>query len=122
MPEGNKEKADDGKVHWWESLVKPVGSAVVGTAQGFVDAFQALSPKLQEMAVSRIQPYGVESIQTADMLPSYDEQRQDPNNPLTRASDKLSGIAERLSKEGDPEPDKGFIDLIFEGKIGNRKT
>lgn len=50
---------------------------------------------------------------------NMDEELQDTSNPITRASIKLGEVADRLSREADPTGgEKGFVDLISEGKYG----
>lgn len=109
-PKGIEEDADN-EPSWGETLVKGVGSSVVGAAGGLFD-------KMLQGA-SGFQYYHPLTNQTVKAEDFYDKEMQNPNSDIAKASKAIRGTAERLSREADPTGGEvGFVDLIKEGKFG----
>lgn len=105
------EEDDDNEPSWGETLVKGVGSSVVGAAGGLFD-------KMLQGA-SGFQYYHPLTNQTVKAEDFYDKEMQNPNSDIAKASKAIRGTAERLSREADPTGGEvGFVDLIKEGKFG----
>ena len=97
-------ESDNDKTSIFETIGKGLGAAGAGTAKLALDLGQA---------AFQISPFGwFDGKKLGEAI-------QDESNPVSRASMKLGELQERLSREADPTGgQKGFVDLVKEGKIG----
>lgn len=103
-------RRNDDRPSWGESAAKGVGAGFTRTGKGLLDALHQLSAGML---------YNDPETGEAKRLESYDAQMQDETNTFRNASVLASETAEELSREADPTGgEKGFVDLIAEGKIG----
>lgn len=103
-------RRNDDRPSWGESAAKGVGAGFTRTGKGLLDALHQLSAGML---------YNDPETGEAKRLESYDTQMQDDTNTFRNASVLASETAEELSREADPTGgEKGFVDLIAEGKIG----
>lgn len=105
---------DEDRTSIFETIVKGVGAAGVGTAKLALDLGRAAwNTSVIGGAANKIKQW---------MNPEYgsmDERLRDESNPLTRASMNLGELQERLSREADPTGGQmGFGELLKEGKVG----
>lgn len=108
--ERREARRNDDRPSWGESAAKGVGAGFTRTGKGLLDALHQLSAGML---------YNDPETGEAKRLESYDTQMQDNTNTFRNASVLASETAEELSREADPTGgDKGFVDLIAEGKIG----
>lgn len=95
---------------WGESLLKGAGAGFTRAGKGLYDALIILSSNN-----TYIDPLTGELVKT----PDYDTLMREKSEPMVQESLKAGEVADRLSKEADPTGgEKGFVDLIAEGKIG----
>ena len=109
----DSQKTDD-KASWGETAVKGLGAAGVRTAKLALDLGRmAWNTSVLGGAANKIKQWNNPEYGTMD------ERLRDEDNAVTKASMKLGEVADRLSKEADPTGgEKGFTQLIREGKIG----
>lgn len=108
--ERREARRNDDRPSWGESAAKGVGAGFTRTGKGLLDALHQLSAGML---------YNDPETGEAKRLESYDAQMQDETNTFRNASVLASETAEELSREADPTGgEKGFVDLIAEGKIG----
>lgn len=107
---GVAETPQEDRPSWGESLVKGAGAGFIRAGKGLYDALIVLSSNN-----TYIDPLTGKLVKT----PDYDTLMREKSDPMIQVSLKAGEIAERLSKEADPTGgEKGFVDLISEGKIG----
>ena len=99
-----------GRPSWGESFAKGAGAGFTRAGKGLYDALIILSANN-----TYIDPITGELVKT----PDYDTLMREKSDPMVQESLKAGEVADRLSKEADPTGgEKGFVDLISEGKIG----
>lgn len=105
---------EDDKTGWGETIAKGLGAAGVRTAKLALDLGRmAWNTSVLGGAANKIKQWNNPEYGTMD------ERLRDEDNAVTKASMKLGDVADRLSKEADPTGgEKGFTQLIREGKIG----
>jgi len=94
----------------FETIGKKLGSGFMKLGLGMLEAMQQLSSGLIVEDASSPTGYS----KTKD----YDDTLNDKDNHIRRSMELAQHTAERMSREGEPEQGEGFLDLLWDGKIG----
>jgi hypothetical protein len=98
------------KPSWGESAAKGAGAGLTRYGKGIFDTLSQLSSGML---------YNDPETGAAKRIEDYDTQMKDETNTFRNASIMAGETANRLSREADPTGgEKGFVDLISDGKIG----
>ena len=95
----------------WGTVKRSLGSGIIRKGAEFLDLMQQLTSGMIVEDPSKPSGY----MRTR----SYDEALKDKNDPMTRATDYLHDTSERLSSQAQPHYGKGFLDMLWDGEIGN---
>lgn len=95
----------------WDTVKRSLGSGIIRKGAEFLDLMQQLTSGMIVEDPSKPSGY----MRTR----SYDEALKDKNDPITRATDYLHETSERLSRQAQPHYGKGFLDMLWDGEIGN---
>ena len=111
------------KPNWIESIYKGLGSSLAGYG---MDALAVLSSNNTYLDPLSGQTYKdpitgqIKYVGTMKRTPDYDTAMKEQTDPMIQESIRLMKKSDELSKEADPTGgEKGFVDLILEGKVGD---
>lgn len=94
----------------WDTISKKTKSSIIRKGAELVDFMQQMTSGMYVEDPSS--PTGYTRTAT------YEEQRKNKKDPLTRMSDYLHDEADVLSRQGEPLQGRDFLDLLWDGEIG----